>query len=142
MVLFEERAVLGANLHGSGGTGRDAQLTNTASGLIVIDTHLRPDDMQRPRGAHCRAGPTVDAFLDFTLDFLVGILDLDVIGFQVLNAFLEVLLGAGQFQDHNAFLAREHSGVENVERQVVILGEITDDRLFHLGSGKAQDEYF
>ena len=55
---------------------------------------------------------------------------------------LKFFLGAGQLQDHDPFLARQYSGVENIECQVVILGEVTDDRLFHLGSGKAQNEYF
>ena len=70
-------------------------------------------------------------------DFLGGVLYINPLSFEVVDAFFEILLGAGQFHDHESLFARQDSGIEDIENQIEVTGQIADDRFFNLGLGKS-----
>lgn len=72
-----------------------------------------------------------------TFDFLGGVLYIHTLSFQVSDAFLEVFFGTGQFHDHEAFFARQDSGIEDIEDQIEVTSQIADDRFFNFGLGKS-----
>ena len=127
--LLEKCHVDGTDLHGSGGAGRYTELADTAFFLKEGNLHFGPYHRKRTRGAHGRAGPAVGAFIFHPLDLLGGILHLDAHLLQIGDAFPEVFAAAGQFHDHDAFLAWQDGSVQDVESQVIVLYQVADDGL-------------
>ena len=70
-------------------------------------------------------------------DFLGGVLDINSLSFEVVDTFLEIFLGTGQFHDHEALFARQDSGVEDIEYQIEVTGQIADNRFLDFGLGKS-----
>jgi hypothetical protein len=71
-------------------------------------------------------------------DFLGGVLYINTLSFEVIDPFLEVLFGTGQFHDHESLFARQDSGIEDIENQIEVTGQIAYDRFFNFGPGKSQ----
>ena len=104
--------------------------------------HVRANDVQRTGGTYCGARAAVRADLVPALDFLGSILNLNALGPEILDTVFEVFLGAAQLEHHDAFSARQDGGIVNVENQIVIFGQIADNRLLRYGCRKFQNQYF
>jgi hypothetical protein len=130
------------DFHGAAWTGRNAQLTDAAFFKIEKDRHLRPLNLKRSGGANRSAGTAMGTDIIVAFDFPGCILDVHTLGFEILDPILEILTRSGEFQHHVTFLTRQDTGIEDIEDQVIIQGQVADQRLLDFGPGKSQDEYF
>jgi hypothetical protein len=62
--------------------------------------------------------------------------------FEIFNPFFEVFSGSGEFQNHDPLFSGKYGRIEYIESKVVIFYKVTNDRLFHFGLWKAENQYF
>jgi len=74
--------------------------------------------------------------------FLGCSLDLNAPVFEIFYPFFEIFPGSGELQNHDPLFPRKYGRIEYIESKVVILCKETNDRLFHLGLWKAENQYF
>jgi hypothetical protein len=106
--------------------------------LIEFDGHFRALNEKGAGGTNSRAGPAMCASLFAAFNFLIRVLDANILILQILNAVPEIFFVSGKFKDHDAFFAWEHGGVQNIECQIVNPGKLADNRLLHFRLGKSQ----
>ena len=122
----------GANLHGPCRTGGHTKATDTALLVIEDHTHFWPLNRQRASGTDCCARAAMGALVLVSVNILAYGRDLYALLLQVSNPSVEVFFVPREFQNHDALFAGQYGCLEDVECQVVIGGEIADDRLAHL----------
>jgi hypothetical protein len=130
------------HFHCPGRAGWDAQFAHAAFLLIENNFHLRPLDPQRTRWAHSRAGAALGADRFIAFDFSRSVLYINALGFEVVDTFPEIFAGSGQLQHHVAFFAWQDSRIEYIENQVVIAGQVANNRLLDLSHRKTKNQYF
>ena len=62
---------------------------------------------------------------------------MNALGPQVVDTFFEIFLGAGQIHDHIPLFARQNSGVKDIEDQIEVTSQVTNDGFFDFGSGES-----
>ena len=134
---LEKGLVRRFDLHGSCGACRYTELANAAFLLLETHRHVRPFYTKGTGRADCRACTAMGTDLLVAIDFLGGVLYINALGSQVIDAFFEIFLGAGQFHDHIPLFARQNSGVEDIEDQIEVTRQVTNDGFFNFGSGKS-----
>jgi hypothetical protein len=130
------------DFHGAAGTGRHAQLADAAFLKIEKDRHLGALHLKRAGGADRGAGTAMGAGIIVALDFTGCILDVHTLGFEVLNAILEILSRTREFQHHVALFAGQDASIEDIENQVIVQGQVADQGFLDFGPGESQDENF
>lgn len=110
--------------------------------MVEQHHHFGALNGEGPGGANGRAGAALDANGIIPFDFLGGVLYINPLGFEVLDALFEIFVLAGELQDHVALFAGQDARTEDVENQVVVAGQIADQRLLDFVFGKTQDENF
>jgi hypothetical protein len=132
MVSFEKDLVDGVNLHRSGWASGYAEFADAALPLVESDGHSWALYCKGASGAYGCTRAAMGALFLNTLDFLRSIVNLNSLIFKVFYALPKFFFVAGQLQHHHPFFARQNGGIQNIEGQIVVFGQIANDRF--LGS--------
>jgi len=84
----------------------------------------------------------MDAFVNVLIDALGKRFNFEALIPQKTNALIEISLRAAEFQDDDAFPAREDAGFQNVENKVVLSNEPADDGLLDIFSCVMNNDLF
>ncbi len=113
------------NLHRPGRTGGNTEFADAALSVVEPHGHFGTLHRKRAGGTYGSAGAAMGALFIVALDFLRGVVDLDTLVFEVTDSLPELFLVTGQFKHHDAFFAWQNGGIQDIERQVEIFGEVT-----------------
>jgi hypothetical protein len=95
MVSLKKGIILGADLHGASRAGTNAQFAHTTLFLIEIYVHLWALNGEGTGWTNGDTGTAVGALLLVSFYFLIGILDMNPLIFEILYPFFEVFTGSG-----------------------------------------------
>jgi hypothetical protein len=130
------------DFHGPDGTRRDAQFAAVACFRVEMDLHGGPVKIQGAGGTESRTGAAVYAFIGVLVDTLGKGFDLEAPVLQKADPLVKIRPQPAQFEDNDAFPPREDAGLENIENEVVLLHELTDNGLFHIVGRVMNHDFF
>lgn len=93
-------------------------------------------------GTDAGAGAALDAVAVITADDGGNRLYFDAVILQKLEGLFDIASVAGKLKDHEAVIAGQDGGLKYVEVNIILLDQLTDNRLIAGLLGKMQDIYF
>jgi len=79
----------------------------------------------------------VGTFYFIAFNLLIGILNLQDLGFEKFNTFFEIFPGAGKLKHHQPFLAGKNRRIQDIENQIILTGERAYNGVLYDGLGKS-----
>lgn len=134
-----EQILVHGHFHGPNRTDRDTETTASTFVRAENHRHIRTMDTEGIGGANTCTGTALNAEGVITANNGRDGFYLDAILLEKLEGVFDVFLVAGKLKDHQAVIARQDGGLEDVEVNLVLLHQLINDRFITCLLGKVQD---